>query len=143
MLERDIENPVVKWVKDIGIKVRKLNGLGNRDDPDRLFWLPGWPFLIEFKKPGEVPTEKQALRIKELQDLGYDVEVHDNVEEAKQAVIKQLELRSSMGSPSVSEKSDKILVAARSRRAVSRPRLRKDQCMSRRSKGPKDRKTPW
>lgn len=92
-LEKSIENPVVAWAKKQGIRrVMKLNGMGNRSMPDRMFFIPGGrPFLIEFKRPGCVPTELQTHTITELIEDGYDVEVHDTVLGAKAAITKRLE----------------------------------------------------
>lgn len=55
--------------------------------PDTLFLIPGGrPLFIEFKWPGERPEPKQVYMITLLHNLGYDVQVHDNVEEALDAI---------------------------------------------------------
>jgi hypothetical protein len=93
VLERDIEEAVrVKAREKLGLTSTKLNLRHARDWPDRLFWIPGGrPFLIEFKRPGEHPTPKQAARIEELRSLGYDVEVHTDKEEAFAALCAAVE----------------------------------------------------
>jgi hypothetical protein len=60
--------------------------------PDRVFFLPGGkPLVIEFKAPGEAPSERQAYRVGFLQQLGYDVEVHDDREQALEAIRSRVE----------------------------------------------------
>jgi hypothetical protein len=78
-----VENPTVNWAHANGCKLTyKMATIYARSWPDQLFLIPGGrPLFIEFKKPGEVPTEKQAHRIKQLRDLGYDVEVCDSKEQ--------------------------------------------------------------
>lgn len=73
------------------MKVRKMNGMGMRSWPDRCFYVPGGkPFFIEFKRVGEEPTKLQADTIADLRRDGYDVEVHDDVEQAKAAIRKRM-----------------------------------------------------
>jgi len=50
--------------------------------PDRIFLLPGCPFFIEFKAPGEEPKPRQAFRIQCLKTWGYKVEVCYDVDTA-------------------------------------------------------------
>lgn len=55
--------------------------------PDRIFLIPGGrPFFIEFKAPGEEPTERQLYRLLCLNTWGYPAVVCDNVEDAFKAV---------------------------------------------------------
>lgn len=116
-----VEMPVVRWALDRGIRSRKMNGMGSRSWPDRVFFLPGkngekkqtgpswWNdialklphftpedgpdgrlFFIEFKRPGEEPTPLQWDTINSLRAAGFDVEVHDNAEEAIAALQRRL-----------------------------------------------------
>jgi hypothetical protein len=96
-LESDIERPVCGWARDHGLLHRKLNGEGNRHWPDQEFFIPGGrPLLVEFKRPGEKPSQAQRYVIRQLQERGYDVRWTDNkhaaiqwlkdrIEEARQA----------------------------------------------------------
>ena len=123
--EKHIEEPFVKWCKSVGIKLRKMNGLGYRSWPDRMLCLPGRPLFIEFKRPGKKATELQAIEIESLRELGYDAQVFDNFEAAREYTILCIEqIRRGKDtvvvSPRISEESDKILARARSRRTVSR-----------------------
>src|SRR6185295_382153 len=88
VLEKAIEQAVLRWTKKHGIVQTKMNMLGRRSWPDRCFWIPkGKPVLIEFKKPGGKPTELQADTIAELKELGYAVYVCDNAQKAIEILI--------------------------------------------------------
>lgn len=65
------------------VLVRKLNGMGNRNWPDRMFLFPGARvLLIEFKQPGEKPRPAQAWFFDQLRDMGFVVRVCDQVLQA-------------------------------------------------------------
>lgn len=83
----DIEQKVCSEALKLGVESVKW---GDSGWPDRIFLTPGKPFFIEFKRPGGEPEPRQAFRIKTLKKLRYDVEVHDNVEEALSAIRKRL-----------------------------------------------------
>ena len=69
----------------------KLNVQGNRGWPDQMYMIPGGrPFYIEFKRKGEVPRELQKYIHGILKERGYDVEVHDDSEQAICAIQKRL-----------------------------------------------------
>lgn len=91
---KGVENPTLVAIKKRWprLKVRKMNGLGYRSWPDRMFCIPGGkPFYIEFKAPGKDLEPLQAKLIKELREDGYDVEVHDNKDNAMRAISKRME----------------------------------------------------
>lgn len=84
-LEGSIEESCRTYAKERGWDSRKMNGLGFRDWPDRLFIPPvvrrrrqRSSFWVEFKKPGEVPTPSQATKIALLRARGEEVYVLDN-----------------------------------------------------------------
>ena len=90
VLESTIEKKVVaaaykKW----GIRSIKLNGPGARGWPDRLFLIPGTnptPLFIEFKaKSGRISPVQKYIHA-EMLEAGYVVEVHDDAEEALDAI---------------------------------------------------------
>jgi hypothetical protein len=87
-LERAIENAVVKYAKKFGIESIKLNGMGKRSLPDRMFLTVQRRVLfVEFKREGEKPTELQAhlhARWKKFYD--HDVAVIDNVDAGKRLI---------------------------------------------------------
>jgi hypothetical protein len=93
MLERHIEQRVVKWARQ-HMRVKKMNGLGDRSWPDRMFMIPGGkPFFIEFKRPGNKPTPLQEHTIRGLKEHGYDVEVHDDSDQAIRAIRARLDTK--------------------------------------------------
>jgi hypothetical protein len=91
--ESSLEASVVEWAKKHGVHYCiKLQGVGNKSLPDRLFLIPGGkPLLIEFKKAGEKPTKLQEFTHAELWALGYDVEVHDTRQGAINAIQQRLD----------------------------------------------------
>lgn len=81
-LETYAENKTVDWAKRNGILTTKLKIEGQNGWPDRAFWLPGTPAVIEFKRIGERPRKLQFYIMKQLAALGYNVFWTDNYEEA-------------------------------------------------------------
>lgn len=82
MLEKDIEERVVRWAKDNKFIVGKVRFAEN-GWPDRLFLSPfGHTIFIEFKKPGERPDPLQWYRIQQLQARGIPAKWTDNYVEA-------------------------------------------------------------
>jgi hypothetical protein len=79
VLERNIEGPVVAYAIKGGCLVLKLNTMGRRSWPDRMFLFDGKVLFIEFKKPGGKPTPDQAVVHKKLKAAGFDCFVIDNV----------------------------------------------------------------
>ena len=80
--ERNIEGRVVKWARAKGWRAKKMNNLGDRGWPDRLFVGPGVLAFIEFKKPGKDLTMQQAGVIDEIREFGHRVEWFDNSDTA-------------------------------------------------------------
>jgi hypothetical protein len=92
LLERHIEGRVLRWSRAHGILDFKMNMLHCKSWPDRCFWLRGGrPLLIELKRPGEKPTPLQQDQINELKELGYDVHVCDNEQDAIRILSAALE----------------------------------------------------
>lgn len=96
-LEKHIESKVCSYAKTrYGIQSIKLGSIYQADWPDRQFWFPLRPLLIEFKRQGQRPTPAQANRIKELQELGYEVHVIDNEEDGKRLIDATVKARRGM-----------------------------------------------
>ena len=127
----EVENPVVRWAKKRRIRSRKMNGLGQRGWPDRMFCLPSFPFWIEFKLPDEELEPLQIHIINELLELGYDIEVHDNPQDAISAIERRLE------AAQLSKERGKVYVAERGGRVIPRPRTRQNQHNASRHKNTK------
>lgn len=84
--EGSIEESCRVLAQDRGWTSRKMNGLGFRDWPDRIFLPPvtsrrGRRFWAEFKRPGEEPTPAQAKMHRNLRARGEEVWVLDNKED--------------------------------------------------------------
>jgi hypothetical protein len=88
-LESYSENQTVAWARRRGVLTTKLKIEGQAGWPDRAFWLPGAPVIIEFKRRGKKPRKLQVYIMNKLRALGYDVIWTDNEETA----INYLEAR--------------------------------------------------
>lgn len=81
LLERDIEQHLVKIIAKLGGKAYKFSSLSNRAVPDRLCIIPGGLVFIECKAPGKKPTPLQWKVINHLRSLGQKVLVIDSIEQ--------------------------------------------------------------
>lgn len=80
-----------KILDELGVDSLKLNVQGRIGYPDRQFFVPGGkPTLIEFKDIGEDPDPMQFYIHSRLRQLGYHIEVHDNVADAFNCIAKAL-----------------------------------------------------
>lgn len=94
MRESDIEQYLVKRVKEQGGEVRKLKWIGRRGAPDRLVMLPersAWTptglalcdaqtIWVELKAPGKEPEPHQLREHERMRRMGQRVEVVDSFE---------------------------------------------------------------
>lgn len=81
----DIEQPFVDFAKSRGYFCEKVISLSRNGFPDRFLARPDkGVWLVEFKKPGKVPTAQQAKRHRELRAAGANVAWFDNLEKAKE-----------------------------------------------------------
>lgn len=80
-------------LKELGVIGKKLNIDGDTGWPDFIFFIPGGrPLFIEFKRPGQEPSPKQIyIHDEVLKKLNYDVEVHDDENEAIKAIRHKVE----------------------------------------------------
>lgn len=86
-LESAIERSTWTRARDLmGVTSSKLVTPGETGFPDRIFWLPARPLCIEFKQEGKEARPKQKHIHGVLRGLGYEVQVHDNVELALMAI---------------------------------------------------------
>ena len=84
MLEKHVEAALVKRVKELGGMAEKFTSPAKRSVPDRLVTLPGGVIVfVELKAPGKKPTVKQLEDHKRRKNLGCQVLVIDNIEDAK------------------------------------------------------------
>lgn len=83
MLEPAIENPVVKRAEQAGYFVRKVQWVGRRGAPDRLFARKDrGQVYIEFKKPGDDARLSQKMEHDRMRAAGIEVHVCDSIDEA-------------------------------------------------------------
>lgn len=81
MLEKEIEQHLVKRVKEIGGRAYKFVSPGNSGVPDRMVCLPGGRIIfVELKATGETPRPLQVLQQNRLRDLGNTVYTFDSKE---------------------------------------------------------------
>jgi hypothetical protein len=122
LLEKAIEVKTCRKVFDtMGVRSVKLSIGGNTGWPDRMFLIKGGkPLLIEFKAPGKQPYPRQVYIHDMLLGLGYEVQVHDNADDAVEAVRKAVE------AARISAEGGEVFASARGGRSISRSRFRKD-----------------
>ena len=78
LLENVTENKVTDYAVERGCLFLKLNVIGRRGWPDRLFIFRGKTFFIEFKRLGEPPTKLQKEIHGRIRAHGVEVYVVDN-----------------------------------------------------------------
>lgn len=98
----------------LGVRSSKFEGTSENGKPDVIFWLPlKWgvkgPYLVEFKKPGEVARPLQEHKHNQWRELGYDIEVHDNEFSVIETLLEK------MDTPKLPKASREILARARRR----------------------------
>jgi len=80
MLESFLEKKFVEAVKNIGAKIFKFTSPGMAGVPDRIVLIPGGEIIfVELKKPGEKLRPLQLKRKKDLEAMGFQVEVVDSI----------------------------------------------------------------
>lgn len=82
-LEAKVEAQYVCYVAERGCLSIKCSVPGRRNYPDQQTLCGnGYSFFIEFKREGEKPRRAQLARHQKLRDMGYNVYVCDNLDEA-------------------------------------------------------------
>ena len=85
--ETEIEAPASDFAETRGWMQCKIMKLSKRAWPDRLFIRRGRVIFIEFKRPGEEPTQQQLYRHNQIRAHGVEVFWTDNLERAKEILI--------------------------------------------------------
>jgi len=84
MLEKTIEQALVKRVKELGGMAEKFVSPGRRSVCDRLVTLPvNVIIFVELKAPNKNPTPLQELDHERRRALGCDVRVINTLEDAR------------------------------------------------------------
>ena len=82
MREKQIEQKLVRAVREAGGMCPKLISPGTDGMPDRLVLLPGCRIgFVEVKAPGKEPRPLQTQRHRQLRALGFPVFVLDDPEQ--------------------------------------------------------------
>lgn len=85
MREKEIEQALVREVKQRGGLCWKFVSPGNNGVPDRIVLLPnGRIAFVETKAPGKKPRPLQLVRHETLRNLGFSVYVIDRMEQIKE-----------------------------------------------------------
>lgn len=81
MNEKLLERKLVAACKKLGCKAIKFSSFYDTGYPDREILIPGgFTWWREIKTTGEKPSPMQKVKIKFLQDMGFNVGVIDNLE---------------------------------------------------------------
>jgi hypothetical protein len=79
----DVEAPAVEYAKARGWWHTKVTSPTRRGLPDDLFVRRGVYLWIEFKAPGEEPSEQQKMRHRSMIENGMDVRWTSSLAQAK------------------------------------------------------------
>lgn len=82
--ESKVEKEACKYAELRGWMVVKLMLCSIDSMPDRMFMRKGVVIFIEFKRPGEEATVKQAKRHRDIQAKGVKTFVCDDLDQAKE-----------------------------------------------------------
>ena len=119
-LEKKIEGNVCEYAQKKGFLTPKINVIGERGWPDRLFIDPeGWCVWIEFKQKGKPCTPIQIYRQGILAARGFMVFVCDDEKEGK-------ELVDDLEAARLSEESSEPVAKSGKRGVILRPRFGED-----------------
>lgn len=87
MIERDVEQRLIRRVQGLGGECWKLAPLGVIGIPDRLVLLPGGRCAFaEIKAPGEKPRKLQVFWLNRLRGLGFVAVCLDTIEAVEEFV---------------------------------------------------------
>lgn len=76
MREAELEDILVKEIRNAGGRAYKWISPGNSGVPDRIVFLPnGKIIFVELKTDSGIVSGLQKIQIKRLQDLGQDVRI--------------------------------------------------------------------
>lgn len=85
--EKDLQTAAVRWARARGWFARRGAGAGRRSAPDYMFASRGRCVWVEFKKPGNEPTELQRLEHLEMRSHGLNVVWVDNLDDFKAVLV--------------------------------------------------------
>jgi hypothetical protein len=83
--ERDVENYLVKRVKELGGEVRKAKWIGRQGAPDRVVFFKG-VWFVELKRPDANPRPNQLREHHRLSKHGAVVFVIDTIQKVDEFI---------------------------------------------------------
>lgn len=90
MLEKKIEQYLLKRIQGIGGECEKFTSPARRSVPDRIVTMPGGRLVfVECKAPGKRPTELQERDHQRRREMGFDVRVIDS-KDGVDALVREL-----------------------------------------------------
>lgn len=92
MKESDIEGQVNEYANRTGVLHLKLNVTGRRGWPDDIYLYRKEVLFIEFKRPGEQPTEIQKFIHTALRQHGFRVEIVTSPNQGKDLLRAHFQL---------------------------------------------------
>ncbi len=85
MREKEVEKYLIRQVRKSGGLCLKFISPGWSGAPDRLCLWPNRRLkFVEVKRPGEGLRPLQERRVEELREMGFEVEVVDSLERARE-----------------------------------------------------------
>ena len=83
MLEKKIEQYLVKRVRQLGGEIRKVRWVGRRGAPDRLVMMPDQTIWVELKRPKGKAERHQLREHERMRRVGQRVEIIDSIEKVE------------------------------------------------------------
>lgn len=80
MKEREVEQYLIRRVKEVGGEQRKFTSPGHKDVPDRIVVLDGRVYFVELKAPGKFLRPGQVREHAKLRTVGAHVFTIDSKE---------------------------------------------------------------
>lgn len=84
--ESTVEEECCKLATSQGWLNRKVEWVGSRDAPDRVFIKDGRTIWVEFKAPGKEARDTQRIEHNKMRKFGATVYVVDNVSDFRKAL---------------------------------------------------------
>lgn len=81
LLEKNVEDELVRRVKDLGGECFKFISPGNSGVPDRIVILNSKVVFVELKRPNGKTRKLQDVQLRRLQGLGANVKVISSIDE--------------------------------------------------------------
>lgn len=88
-LEKDLQDACVRWARARGWFARRYRAQGRRSAPDYMFIRRSVVVWVEFKLPGEEPTDLQRREHREMMAYGADVVWLDCIEDFRAVLVNR------------------------------------------------------